>query len=154
MDAKKKEALLKSYTTTTYSVFLEKDKQPEQKKEQVKLYIGKSLPYKINNLMNCQGVNKAAILTAWNPKSKLLSENENRIRNTALQEKLVAHGALTYPAIGQGIGASWPGEESFLVFNITTPMLNEVAIEFGQFAYVLLALNKTAELVYTPLWFN
>lgn len=150
MDSKQQEKLRKSYLETTYSVFIDN----KVSKEQVDIYIGKPLPDKINKLLEYHDSNNAVILTAWNPESKLLTVDENNKKNSELKEKLLRLGNVFYPAVGEGLALSWPAEESCFIINLTQSQAQEIAIKFGQLAYVWLEYNKPAELIFTPLWYR
>lgn len=152
MDSKKQDRLKTNYLETTYSVFIE----TAGNKEKVDVYIGKSLPEKINKLIEADNEksNAGIVLTASNPESKLLRLDENSKRNNELKEKLLGLDYIFYPAVGQGLGLSWPEEESFFIINLTQAQAQEIAVEFGQFAYVWLEFNKPAELIFTPLWYK
>lgn len=70
-----------------------------------------------------------AFITAWNPKSKLLSPQENNQRHKELIKIIKKTG---YPYfIGKGIGkeAGWEPEISLLILHID----KETALQIGQY---------------------
>lgn len=150
MDSQQLEKLRKSYIETRYSVFTD----DVDGKDPVDVYIGKPSPDQLNKLLENHNSDTAVILTAWNPESELLSLDENSKRNSELKEKLLRLDYIFYPAAGQGLELSWPAEESFFIVNMTQSQAQEIAMEFGQFAYVLIELSKRTELIFTPLWYK
>lgn len=134
-----KNELKKAYLDTTYSVFIDKNKYP--------VNIEKPLPFVINSLINEE--QSAAIITAWNPKSKLLSVEENIKRNTKLNAKLKNY--TVFKAEGQGEDLSWLAEESFFILGINKKEANILAIEYEQYAYVWLEKKGLASLIFTDI---
>ena len=136
--------LEKSYLDTTYSVLI------EGKKYDIK--IGKPIPSVINHLLENENKKSAVILTAWNPRSKALSSEENIKRNTKLYSYLKNNKYIIYKALGQGNDTSWPAEESFFIMGITKETVEQLAVEYGQHAYVWCESEKSASLIFTYLW--
>lgn len=135
--------LEKHYLDTTYSIFIDE--------ERYDIKIGKPLPSAIQKLLNSE--KSAAILTAWNPQSQLLSSNENKTRNNELNSSLSKYSV--FNAIGQGSGLSdksWPAEESYFIPGIKEEEANKLAVEYGQYAYVWLESERTASLIFTRIW--
>lgn len=138
-----KSELEKHYLDTTYSIFINE--------EQYDIKIGKPLPSVIQKLLNKE--KSAAILTAWNPQSQLLSSKENKARNNDLNSTLSKYSV--FNALGQGSGlsdTSWPAEESYFIPGIKKEEANKLAVEYGQYAYVWLESEKPASLIFTQLW--
>ena len=135
-----KTELEKNYLSTTYSVFI--------KKEKFDIHIEQALPKKIQQLINKD--KSAAILTAWNPGSQPLSESENNLRNNQLKLRIEDYSS--FKALGQGQDKSWPAEESFFIVGIKKTELEKLAVEFEQYAYVYCVINKPASLIFTEHW--
>jgi len=138
-----KSELEKHYLDTTYSIFINE--------EQYDIKIGKTLPSAIQKLLNSE--KSAAILTAWNPRSQLLSSKENKARNNELNSALNQYSV--FRALGQGSGlsdTSWPAEESYFILGIKKEEADILAVEYGQYAYVWLESEKPASLIFTRLW--
>ena len=76
-----------------------------------------------------------AFITAWNPFSKILSEEENNRRNKLLFKELSEKYVLFQ---GQGIGQdpTWKPEESFLVLGIDEYTATEYGRKYEQNAIV------------------
>ena len=136
--------LEKSYLDTTYSVLI------EGKKYDIK--IGKPIPSVINHLLENENKKSAVILTAWNPRSKALSSEENIKRNTKLYSYLKNNKYIIYKALGQGNDTSWPAEESFLIAGLDKSIAEKIAIEYEQYAYVWLEYDKEVFVKFTSIW--
>ncbi len=134
--------LEKAYLETTYAVFIDD--------HQYDIQIDKTLPSVINELLSNK--KSAVILTAWNPRSKVLSIEENKQRNNKLYSKLKADKYIIYHAEGHSVDASWQAEESFLVVGMAKEKAEQLAAEFEQYAYVWCEYDKPASLIFTNLW--
>jgi hypothetical protein len=104
--------------------------------------------------INKRGANCAAYITAWNPLSEELNLQQNRVRNQQLLADL--HHTIESNNIIRGIGKDptgvWAGEESFLVVGISEDHIHQLALKYGQNAYVYYQLGKNAELITTSLF--
>ena len=89
-----------------------------------------------------------AFITACNPRSVLLSDEENT-RGMADLEKAVRQGGWRY-FHGQGVGKDrrWPPEPSLLIVEIKEPEAVELAKAFGQNAIVAGRSGEPARLVW------
>ncbi len=142
-----KSELEKYYLDTTYSIFINE--------KQYDIKIGKLLPYVIKNLLDKE--KSAVILTAWNPRSELLSLQENEQRNRKLNSTLKDNNYRVFSALGQGKDLSyklWPAEKSFLVLGITKEEVEKIAVDYGQYAYVWLEAGKPASLMFSRIWLS
>jgi len=88
-----------------------------------------------------------AYLTAYNPRSKRLSDEENQRRQARLESELRAGGWTYCSGEGVGIGGDWPPEMSMLVLGIDEATAKQLAEAFEQNAIVVGRLGKPAELV-------
>ncbi|MCL2830059.1 MAG: DUF3293 domain-containing protein [Betaproteobacteria bacterium] len=80
-----------------------------------------------------------AILTACNPASRLLPEEENASRQRQLGQRLSEWGYSTLPAenlADAGENKDWPPEPAFFVISLPLPRALELAADFGQNAFV------------------
>lgn len=84
-------------------------------------------------------------ITAWNPYSTVLTEEENIALNLLLKEDLNQHPVY----LGQGKDAQgiWPSEASFFVGNITLNKAKELGIKYRQNAIVFGEINQKAQLI-------
>jgi hypothetical protein len=119
----------------------------------ITLLVGKPAP-ELDELLTKRGANCAAYITAWNPLSEELSLQQNRFRNKQLLADL--HHTIEPNNIIAGIGKDpsgvWAGEESFLVIGTSKDHIHQLALKYGQNAYVYYQLGKNAELITTSLF--
>jgi len=88
-----------------------------------------------------------AYVTAYNPLSYALSENENEQRNSLLKHMLKDYFVIE--GAGQDKKQQWPAEKSFFIAGITLYDAKILAIKFGQRAIVYGKINNPAELIET-----
>jgi len=141
---KQKSELEKLYLDTTYSVFINK--------QQYDIKIGEPVPLDINKLLDKE--KSAVILTAWNPRSQALSLDENKNKNNELYSCLKFNNYTVFNALGRGDDLSWPAEESFFILGIQKQEVEQLAIDYGQYAYVWLIEDKAASLVFSNIWYE
>lgn len=103
----------------------------------------------LDDVLRSRGVTSASFITAWNPFSKELELEDNRLRNQALVKRAKALGV----ALVDGFGA-WPdepekGEENYLLIGVSRDDAIALANEFEQNAIVFAELGKPVELVIT-----
>jgi hypothetical protein len=119
----------------------------------ITLLVGTPAP-ELDKLLTKRGANGAAYITAWNPLSEELSLQQNRVRNQQLLADL--HHTIEPNNIIAGIGKDptgvWAGEESFLVVGISEDHIHQLALKYGQNAYVYYQLGKNADLITTSLF--
>ena len=77
------------------------------------------------------GWNEYFVITAWNPFSKQLSLDENRRRNSELENDLLAVNAEMLKAIGRSNDWKW-FEESLAVRNMSLSEIVQVARKYQQ----------------------
>ncbi|MCV2365844.1 DUF3293 domain-containing protein [Paucibacter sp. DJ1R-11] len=65
------------------------------------------------------GVSGSAFITACNPHSRALSEQENVQRQSALAQELQERGVHFVEGCGQHASNKWPGEPSYLVMGLS-----------------------------------
>jgi hypothetical protein len=83
-----------------------------------------------------RGFKTYAFITAWNPRSKMLSEAENRLKNKDLEADLKKVTRLVAPALNVPAASDWPPEESFLALGISPEDVIELGKKFTQNAVV------------------
>ena len=119
----------------------------------ITLLVGLPAP-ELDELLTKRRANCAAYITAWNPLSEELSLQQNRVRNKQLLADL--HHTIEPNNIIAGIGKDptgvWAGEESFLVVGISEDHIHQLALNYGQNAYVYYKLEKNAKLITTSLF--
>lgn len=75
-----------------------------------------------------------SFITAWNPFSKQLTPADNSNRNSQLEMDL--KGLTFFEGIGIDPEGLWPGEESFLVFDVSEENANGLMVKYEQNAIV------------------
>ena len=78
----------------------------------------------------------ATVVTAWNPFSNQLSDDENRTRQKELLGTVAAAGLRWLNAEGRDQGGLWGPEESLCVFDAPDALLDELLVRFEQNAVV------------------
>ena len=144
MDKSQQRKLEKHYLETTYCVFIDE--------QQYDIKISEPVPSSIKEIINQTKEKSAAILTAWNPKSQLMSLQQNKKRNIELKETLQKNNYSFLNALGQGDDMFWPAEESFFIAGLTKQEAEKLAVDYGQNAYVWLESEKPASLVFSTIW--
>jgi hypothetical protein len=93
------------------------------------------------------GVTSSAFVTACNPFSAELSDEENQARQTGLEQDLRARSLCFLPGIGQHPSNGWPGEPSFLVLGIDLPAAKALGVRLEQNAIAWAGGSGVPELV-------
>lgn len=136
--------LLAAYRATTYSVaapgrtlFLRVDQFDAQ----------------LAKLLREAGVEQAALLTAWNPRSKAQAHHLNEASQAALVHELAAAGypCLTgrnVPTDSASTAAQWT-EASVLAMGLPLTPARELAARYGQLAFVWIDHEATPRLLLT-----
>lgn len=94
------------------------------------------LSEELKALFKQNNVSNAAFITAWNPYSKSLSEEENHARNDQLENELNTRSLKFINGFGQDPLGQWSGEDSFLVLGIDLEASKTLGIQFEQNAIV------------------
>lgn len=89
----------------------------------------------------------SAFITACNPFSQSLSDNENRERQAALEEELRTRGLAYAPGIGQHPSNQWPGEESFLIFDLSLEAAKKLGVRLEQNALIWCDADAKPQLI-------
>lgn len=133
-----------AYLNTVYSVFLGTGKY--------NITIGKSAPGEICKILKTTNVKTGYVLTACNPKSQKSTAEENKIRNSELKAELVDLECMVIEAMGAGHDQAWAAEESFFILGIDENQVERLAIKYGQNAYVKVAGDSPARLIFSAIW--
>lgn len=128
--------LLKAYRETIYQVF-----EPS-----IALKIDTINPV-LNQFLQENDVTTWAFITAWNPKSQVLSYKENTQRHQELIQ-IVEKAAYPY-FIGKGIGkdSNWEPEWSLFILNISKTEAIKLGKYFDQNAIVFGIQNEAPQLL-------
>ena len=98
-------------------------------------------------LFKCRRSEACAFVTAFNPLGELLSHEQNSDLQKRLEEEIQFRG-LTYIA-GEGkhpVG-DWPGEPSYLVFDLSLEAAKTLGRKFNQNAIVWCGLDAVPKLI-------
>jgi len=93
------------------------------------------------------GAKCSAFITAWNPRSVVRSEADNRASQKRLESDLAAIGVTLVAGIGEDPARLWPGEPSVLAVGISRSEAERVGREFGQRAIVWSGESAIPELI-------
>jgi hypothetical protein len=89
-----------------------------------------------------------AFIAAWNPLPEILSLDENNSRNLEMKNDLTAQGYNYHDGIGVSADKKW-SEESYFIENIDRDAANEIALKYGQKAFVFIDADRITKLIYT-----
>ena len=121
-------ALIEAYSATEYKVNLDPP---------FVLSVGIASPG-LKDLYSAQRADSAAFITAYNPFSHQLSEQENALRQESLKAELIKRGLHFIPGVGEHPSGDWPGEPSFLVLGIALEAAKSLGRQFEQKRYRLM----------------
>jgi hypothetical protein len=122
------EELLKAYRQALYFA--------ETPQGEIQLKVGERSPELIG-LVQQQQCDDWAYITAANPKSEILSEEENSSRNKELESLLNKERYPFFSGLAKSPDDSFPAEKSFLVFGISEKEAVKLAEKFNQAALLL-----------------
>lgn len=110
------------------------------------LRIGKTCQ-QADALLEQHNVQIGFIVTACNPYSNVLSDEDNQTRNTLLKQQMAASNCLLIDALGRDPTGEWPGEPSYFVMGINREDAIKWGVLFEQNAIVGYELGQPAELI-------
>ncbi|WP_342804633.1 DUF3293 domain-containing protein [Alteromonas sp. M12] len=90
----------------------------------------------LQRLMYQKDCKQAAFITAYNPRSHLLPESQNRNAHTHLKNQIQQLGFKFINGQGQDPKGHWPAEKSLLVLNIDKHQAMNIAKQWGQNALI------------------
>ncbi len=126
------DSLIQTYLETEYIVF-----HPP-----ISIRIGQYHPV-LDDILIQKHFSTWTFLTAWNPRSCLLSKEENLKRNLLLLDHLKSFESWK----GEGKGKNW-SEESYLVLGMGKNFALDICKTFDQNAFVFGKVGEEAELVF------
>lgn len=118
--------LIEAYSTTEYRV----DSDPP-----FALAVGVASSA-LKSLYSTRRADSAAFVTAYNPFSQQLSDQQNALRQEALEAELAKRGLAFMSGVGQHPSGDWPGEPSFLVLGIALEAAKTLGRQFEQNAII------------------
>jgi len=126
--------LLEAYKNTKYKVF----------ELNLTIEIGKS-NQEVDAILAKYNASEWAFITAFNPYSKVLTDNENKIRHEEL--KKLTEDYVTYEGHGIGEDPTWEPELSLLIIGISKDDASILGNKFEQNAIVNGKTNSEPELL-------
>lgn len=130
------DALLEAYSDTAYVV---------SALNGFTLRVGVTCPA-LDRLLLDRGFNEAAFITAFNPFSQRLPDQENQHRHSMLLRALEAENLSWLAGYGKGSDPEWDQEESVLVLGVSLESALALGREFEQHAILFYELNSEARL--------
>jgi len=116
----------------------------------VTVRIGESAPERLWRDFNDVRPERRAIVTAFNPCSRMQTEEENHRRHEDLERRVDAAGYLWLPATGADPQGKWPAEKSLAILNPSNDRLDDPMRCFGQNAAVVAERDKVAFILRHP----
>ena len=119
--------LRSAYLSTTYRAFIDNESQLD-------IIVGQA-NHALDQLLSLEEVDSYAFITAWNPFSKTVSEEQNHAANEVLKHELRPY------SVYEGIGipkqpSEWDGEQSFLVLGINKAEATRLGKKYEQNAII------------------
>lgn len=102
----------------------------------------------INRLLDEACAAKFALVTAFNPRSEVLPDDENETRQVRLKELLRAENLYFLEGYGANERELWEREPSLFIFGISEERAVEIGREFEQNAIVYGEKNEKIKLVW------
>lgn len=109
------------------------------------LYIGQYCALLQQAMAQAQ-VNTCLFITACNPYSQSLNDNDNAQRTKQLETDLNRRGLSYLTGVGQHASNEWPGEASFLVLGVSPDSAKELGYAYEQNAIVWSDAQAVAQL--------
>ena len=129
--------LLAAYTATDFVVF--------DGGERWALHVGVASP-RIDALLDHHGATCATVVTAFNPRSRVLAPDANLARHLALVRLLEERGLAFLYGEGRDPSGEWMPETECVVFGISLAEGLEIARRFDQNAVVFIERGKAPRL--------
>jgi len=101
----------------------------------------------LDELLDADGLDTAAYLTAANPGGDLQSKTENELSCAALHQGLADAGYICYLGEGRDLEGDWPAEPSILALGVTRHEAMVIGRSYEQNAIVFIERGKAPELV-------
>lgn len=101
----------------------------------IKLRVGEA-NQQLKQLLKAHKVASAAFITAFNPFSQTLSDDENLQAQSSLLAEVKSLGYFAINGYGQDVEGRWPKEQSALILGITETQSEFLSDKYGQNAFV------------------
>ncbi|MBC7796679.1 MAG: DUF3293 domain-containing protein [Pyrinomonadaceae bacterium] len=120
----------------------------EVEETEVAFYINDEQNESFDELLNDYKATTWAFITACNPFSKVLSNDENERRQCELKNYLTTANHKFLRGRGEDSSGNWRAEPSFLIFDIDENQSNEIGRLFEQNAVVFGEIYKKPKLIW------
>ncbi len=138
-DFSEKSEFENAYLQTNYVV--------QNKDRQIIIRIGEN-NFELDELLKRNNTEIWTFITAYNPYSNPLPEDENEIRQTKLVNQLRERNFQFLNGYGESTNKDWQPEKSVLIFNIDRETALSLGREFEQNAIVIGQIGSKPELVW------
>jgi hypothetical protein len=115
----------------------------------IDIRVGEKHP-RIDALLSHHKVTEWAYITAWNPRSQLLSAEQNALAQVQLTDVVLERGLGFYGGSGIPDNPGWTAERSVWIAGISRQAAVELGARFGQNAIVVGTAGGVAELLCCP----
>jgi len=132
-------SLEEAYLATTFRV--------ETPGGNIDIRIGEARPL-LDRLLSKHKATEWAYITAWNPASRQLSADQNRLAQEELLRLIRDRGFAFYEGDGIPDQKGWISERSVWIAGISRHEAGEMGRQFGQNAIVIGSLGGAAELLF------
>ena len=136
------DALLEAYRTTRFVAY--------DGEREIAALVDQHVPG-MDALLERLAARSGVFITAWNPRSVVLSPERNAVAAGRLAARVSAEGFRALPHRGISADPSWHPEEGLFVLDMDFDYAVAMAAEFGQNAVTVVALGEPARLLFTPL---
>lgn len=136
MDRSRRAELERAYHQTTYAAAVD-----------LRLRIGQRNAL-LDALLDERGIDAWAYLSAYNPGSRPVGDEENRAAQQRLIDLVRERGLAWYVGAGEADDGSWPPEPSLLVLGLARGDAEAIGREFEQSAIVVGKRGGVPELVW------
>ena len=136
------DALLEAYRTTRFVAY--------DGHREVVAIVGEHAP-QMDALLHRLAARSGVFITAWNPRSVVLSPELNAAAAGRLQARVAAEGFRALPHRGLSADPAWHPEEGLFVLDIDFDYAIRMATDFGQNAITAVSIGRPATLLFTPL---
>jgi hypothetical protein len=132
------ETLLEAYRKTAFNA--------DTPRGRLSLRVGQRCR-ELDDLLTDHGVSTWAYVTAFNPGSMRLRDEENEARRHHLEAVVASLGVVSYAGEGVAADGGWSPEPSLLILGIARDDAVRLGRQYGQLAVVCGELGRAAELV-------
>jgi hypothetical protein len=101
----------------------------------------------IEQILSEHAAKTGAFVTAHNPRSQRLSDDQNRERHRLLIADVEKQSFAYLTGRGVGEDHSWPAEESLFVIGTTHDQATALGTKYGQLAIVWVEMGRAPEIV-------